>query len=87
MSFDPLFIGHRGILRGVKCVCGQWWPDFVRTPEHAEQFRTECCGSLYQLISGQGTLQTLSLVEDQSKRSAQCSVISDEPATGEEGES
>lgn len=63
MIADPHFLGHRGILRGVKCVCGQWWPDFVRT-DHAEQFRTECCGSLYQLMSGQGELQTLSLVED-----------------------
>jgi hypothetical protein len=63
IEFDPQSLGNRGVLRGVQCVCGQWWPDFVRT-DHALQFRTECCGSLYQYQSGPGSLTTLSLVED-----------------------
>ena len=59
MSAD---LSQRGILRGVQCVCGQWWPDFVRTG-HALQLRTECCGALYQLQTGAGTFQTLNLLE------------------------
>lgn len=61
MIFDPSSLGNRGVLRGAQCVCGQHWPDFQRT-DHAEQFRTECCGSLYQLVTTEG-LQTLSLIE------------------------
>lgn len=57
-------LNQRGILKGVQCVCGQWWPDFVRT-ENALQFRTECCGSLYQYVmSPQGQFTTLSLIEN-----------------------
>ena len=55
----------RGVLQGFVCICGQHWPDFIRT-EHPEQFRTECCGSVYQLVSSSsaGTLQTLSLIHN-----------------------
>lgn len=65
VQFNPQRLDNRGVLRGVQCVCGQWWPDFVRT-HHALQFRTECCGSLYQYqsASAQGGLSTLSLLED-----------------------
>lgn len=52
---------QRGLLTGLLCQCGQYQPDFVTTA-HAEQFRTECCGALYQRMSGGGALQTLSLV-------------------------
>jgi hypothetical protein len=61
MNADSL--NQRGILKGVQCICGQWWPDFIRT-DHAMQMRTECCGSLYQLMTGMGTHRTLSLIED-----------------------
>lgn len=53
---------QRGILTGHQCLCGQFPPDFVTT-DHAEQFRTECCGTLYQRMSGFGELQTLSVIE------------------------
>lgn len=57
-------LNQRGILKGVQCICGQWWPDFVRT-ESAMQFRTECCGSLYgYTASATGEFCTLSLIED-----------------------
>lgn len=59
---NPGDLDQRRILKGVQCICGQWWPDCVTT-EHAEQFRTECCGSLYQLMTGKGDLQTLSLIQ------------------------
>lgn len=65
--FDPQRLDNRGILRGVQCVCGQWWPDFVHT-DHALQRRTECCGSLYQIMQGSGELRTLSLIEDGTQR-------------------
>lgn len=60
-------LNHRGILRGVQCVCGQWWPDFVRT-ESAMQFRTECCGALYQYTTGLGAQTTLSLISAEVAR-------------------
>ena len=61
-TFDPSSLANRGILRGHVCACGQAWPDFVRE-EHALQVRTECCGALYQLQTGEGRFATLSLLE------------------------
>lgn len=62
-TFNPDALDNRrGILRGYVCLCGQHWPDFVRTG-HALQLRTECCGALYQLQRGEGQLETLSLLE------------------------
>lgn len=52
--------------RGVQCICGQHWPDFGRT-ELATQFRTECCGSVYQYSTGMGAHMTLSLVMNNTK--------------------
>lgn len=64
-------LNQRGILKGVQCVCGQWWPDYVRT-ENANQFRTECCGSLYQYVASQrGEFTTLSLLENAKEKAAQ----------------
>ncbi len=60
--FNPSRLDNRGVLRGVQCVCGQWWPDFVGT-ESARQFRTECCGALYQLETGTPPFQSLNLIE------------------------
>lgn len=51
---DSRELNHRGIMKGVQCVCGQWWPDFVRT-EFANQFRTECCGAVYQFQGSEGS--------------------------------
>lgn len=60
-------LNQRGILKGVQCVCGQWWPDYVRT-ENANQFRTECCGSLYQYVASQrGEFTTLALLQDATR--------------------
>lgn len=61
-EWNPWSLGNRGILRGVQCACGQWWPDFVPT-EVESQVRTECCGALYQVQTGGGGLVTLSLLE------------------------
>lgn len=67
---DSRDLNHRGILTGVQCVCGQWWPDFVRT-ELANQFRTECCGSVYHLqTSDASDFCTLSLVSGPGKEAA-----------------
>ena len=52
---------ERIILRGCRCICGQDWPDAVAT-ENALQVRTECCGALYQIQTGKGSLVTLSLL-------------------------
>lgn len=62
--FNPESLSNRGILRGHQCVCGQHWPDFVRTG-HALQLRTECCGAVYlvQTAKGGGSLTTLSLLQ------------------------
>lgn len=60
-EFNPHALDNRRILRGVQCVCGQWWPDYVLRDGIAHM---ECCGSRYQLQSGEGTLTTLSLLED-----------------------
>lgn len=38
-------LNQRSILRGVQCVCGQWWPDYVLRAGAAVM---ECCGSTYQ---------------------------------------
>jgi hypothetical protein len=61
LTLNPDSLANRGILRGVECTCGQHWPDFVRT-ESARQVRTECCGALYQIQTGEGSLVTLSLL-------------------------
>lgn len=56
----------RGILRGVQCVCGQWWPDFKQRGA-SNEFQTECCGSLYLYsasVGNPGGLSTLSLLHD-----------------------
>ena len=42
MSAD---LNQRHIMRGVQCVCGQWWPDYVL---RAGAALMECCGSTYQ---------------------------------------
>lgn len=60
-------LNQRGILKGVQCVCGQWWPDVVRA-EFANQFYTECCGALYLYTTGpKGEFTTLSLLRDARK--------------------
>jgi hypothetical protein len=54
-------LNQRSILRGVQCVCGQWWPDYVMQGSIAIM---ECCGSRYQhaSMSNQGSM--LCLIED-----------------------
>lgn len=36
----------RAVMKGVQCVCGQWWPDYVMRGGLAHM---ECCGSVYEV--------------------------------------
>jgi hypothetical protein len=36
----------RAVLRGVQCVCEQWWPDYVMRGGLAHM---ECCGAVYEV--------------------------------------
>jgi hypothetical protein len=63
MSAEAL--NQRGMLRGVQCVCGQWWPDFT---VHGRERITECCGSVYIFQTGETGFATLSLVTNNTQR-------------------
>lgn len=71
-GFSIHALGNRGILRGVQCVCGQWWPDFQRHGV-SNEFITECCGSIYlysATVSGHSSFTTLSLLKDNTEGNA-----------------
>jgi hypothetical protein len=53
-------LNQRAILRGVQCVCGQWWPDYVMRGETAIM---ECCGSTYQHASMSDRVSMLCLIQ------------------------
>ena len=57
-------LNQRAILRGVQCVCGQWWPDYVMRAETAIM---ECCGSTYQHASMSEGVSMLCLVNDNTQ--------------------
>lgn len=64
-TFNADALNNRGILKGVQCVCGQWWPDYVQHGV-SNEFITECCGSLYlyQPSDSKTGYSTLSLIHD-----------------------
>lgn len=57
-------LNQRRIMRGVQCVCGQWWPDYVLRGQTAIM---ECCGNTYQHASMSDHASMLCLLHDNTQ--------------------
>lgn len=70
-------LNQRAVMKGVQCVCGQWWPDYVMRGGLAHM---ECCGSVYEVRPA--TSGVVLSLRDEAGKMMEGKMISDRDAEG-----